>query len=129
MEIPADRRYTRDHEWAKLELDGTVVIGITQFAQDQLGDVVYLELPEEGQDFEAEEAFGVVESVKSVSDLVAPLSGTVLRVNEALIDAPETVNQEPYDAGWLIVLEPSDADDLDPLYSASDYEEFLGSLG
>ena len=129
MEIPADRRYTRDHEWAKLELDGTVVIGITQFAQDQLGDVVYLELPEEGQDFEAEEAFGVVESVKSVSDLVAPLSGTVLRVNEALIDAPETVNQEPYDAGSLIVLEPSDADDLDPLYSASDYEEFLGSLG
>ena len=101
MKVPEDRRYTKDHEWALPE-DGRVRVGITDYAQDALGDVVFVELPQVGQVLEAGAAFGEVESTKSVSDVYAPVAGVVAAVNEALTDAPETINADPYGAGWLV---------------------------
>ena len=122
FETPDDRRYLESHEWA-LETDGTVRVGISEFAQDELGDVVFVELPDVGDAVDREEAFGVVESIKAVSDLYAPVSGEVVGVNEALFDAPELVNDDPYGEGWMIVIEPADAGELEGLLAAADYAD------
>ena len=122
-EIPQELKYASTHEWARLEEDGTVTVGISDHAQEALGDVVYVEHPELGQPVaEAEEA-GVVESVKAASDIYAPLGGTVVAVNEALEDAPETVNQDPYGDGWFFRIEPVDVTQLEELLDAEGYSE------
>lgn len=124
MEVPKDLMYTREHEW--LRIDGNKgVIGITEFAQDQLGDVVFVELPKEGSDLQQENTFGVVESVKTVSDLYAPASGKVTKVNKELEAHPELINQEPYGKGWIVEVELKDANEKNGLLSAADYENFL----
>ncbi len=124
MEVPKDLRYTNEHEW--LKVDGTKgVIGITQFAQDQLGDVVFVEVPAVGTELAAENTFGVVESVKTVSDLYAPVAGKVVAVNKDLEANPELVNQDPYGKGWMIEVELSDAAQAVGLLSAADYEAFI----
>ncbi|HEX9243719.1 MAG TPA: glycine cleavage system protein GcvH [Anaeromyxobacter sp.] len=124
MEIPQDLRYTREHEWARNK-GGRIVVGITDFAQDQLGDVVYVELPDVGDPVKKGESFGVVESTKAVSELFAPISGKVLEVNAPLSDAPETINEDPYEEGWMIVIEPSDPKDLEALMDAKAYQAFV----
>ena len=129
MECPDHLRYTREHEWVDVEGD-IATIGITDHAQDQLGDIVYLELPDEGDDVERGKPFGVVESVKAVSDIYAPLSGTVSKVNQALVDSPETLNTSPYgDDGWLVKIEVADPDELDELMSAEDYKAYVEAEG
>lgn len=121
--VPAELKYTKEHEWvSELTADGTVRIGVTDHAQSELGDVVYVDLPEVGETIDAEATFGEIESTKSVSDLFAPIAGEVVAVNEDLADAPETVNSDPYGAGWLIEVRPSDTADLEGLLSAADYE-------
>lgn len=122
-DIPAELKYAATHEWARLEEDGTVTVGISDHAQSALGDVVYIEAPEIGLTVGAQEEAGVVESVKAASDIYAPVGGTVCVVNEALIDAPETVNQDPYGDGWFFKLTPTDAADLDDLLDAEAYAE------
>jgi glycine cleavage system H protein len=124
-ETPSELRYARSHEWARLEEDGTVTVGITDHAQDALGDVVFVEHPEVGQQLVAESEAGVVESVKAASDIYAPVSGKVVAVNTTLEDAPENVNQDPYGDGWFFKLEPDDPADLDALMGADDYADFL----
>jgi glycine cleavage system H protein len=124
---PTDRRYTDDHEWAKLE-DGLVAVGITNYAQEQLGDIVYVELPQPGDTVEKAVPFGIVESVKAASDLFSPVEGEVVAVNEELVDRPELVNEDPYDAGWMLKVQPEDEAQLDDLMSAEDYEAHLESL-
>jgi glycine cleavage system H protein len=126
-EIPSDLKFARSHEWARLEEDGTVTVGITDHAQDALGDVVFVEHPEVGQQLVAESEAGVVESVKAASDIYAPVSGKVIAVNAALEDAPEKVNQDPYGDGWFFKIKPEDPADLEELLSADDYAEFLES--
>jgi glycine cleavage system H protein len=121
---PDDVRYTAEHEWARLE-NGLVTVGITGYASEQLGDVVFVELPETGKQLEASKPFGVVEAVKTVSDLYAPVAGKVVEVNGALADNPALVNQEPYGAGWMIKLEPKDPADVQKLMSSADYERML----
>ena len=120
MNFPEDLRYTKDHEWARSKA-GRVVIGITEFATDQLGDVVYVELPAVGAQVKKGETFGVVESTKAVSDLYAPVSGKVVEINSPLVDAPEGINEDPYGAGWMIAVEPSNPGDLDDLLDAKAY--------
>ena len=126
--VPADLRYTREHEWAKVEGD-RARIGITDFAQEQLGDVVFVELPKGGARVTAMQAFGVVESVKAVSDLFAPLSGEVVEVNAELGKKPETANVDPYGQGWMIAVRMADTQELDALMSAADYEKFIATAG
>jgi glycine cleavage system H protein len=126
--VPADLRYTREHEWAKQE-GGRIRVGITEFAQEQLGDVVFVELPKQGARVRAHQTFGVVESVKAVSDLFAPVSGEVAEVNAALVKKPETVNQDPYGQGWMIVVMPADAKEWDQLLTAAQYSEFIAQGG
>ncbi|MEN8040579.1 MAG: glycine cleavage system protein GcvH [Actinomycetota bacterium] len=123
MQYPADLKYAESHEWAKLEGDSSVRMGISDFAQDALGDVVYVEVPEVGADVTAGEACSEVESTKSVSDVNAPVSGTVVAVNEALDTNPELVNSDPYGDGWFAVIEIADTSELDNLMSAEAYEE------
>jgi glycine cleavage system H protein len=122
---PTDRRYTSEHEWIKPEGDHYVV-GITAFAQDQLGDIVYLELPKVGDRIEAGNAFGVIESVKTASDLYAPITGEVIEVNSDLVDQPQSVNDDPYAAGWMIKIRAADAGDVDNLLTAAQYSEQTG---
>lgn len=122
FEIPADCRYLDSHEWARSD-DGTVRVGISDFAQDELGDVVFVELPAVGETVTAEQAFGVVESIKAVSDLYAPVSGEVVEVNEDLDTAPELVNEDPFGEGWLLAIEPSDPHEFDSLLSAAEYTD------
>jgi glycine cleavage system H protein len=124
MDFPEDLRYTREHEWARIK-GQKVVVGITDFAQDQLGDVVYVELPDVGDPVKRGESFGVVESTKAVSELFAPISGKVVEVNDPLSDAPETINEDPYEEGWMIVIEPSDPKDLESLMDAKAYRAFV----
>ena len=124
-EIPTECRYASTHEWARLEEDGTVTVGITDHAQTALGDVVYVELPEEGQQLVSQQEAGVVESVKAASDIYAPLTGTVIAVNDALEDSPETVNEDPYGDGWFFKLEADDTNELDDLLSSDAYGEQL----
>ena len=126
--IPADLRYTKEHEWAKLEGDKARV-GITAFAQEQLGDVVFVELPKVGAKVTAMKTFGVVESVKAVSDLFAPLSGEVVEANTELTKKPETVNSDPYGEGWMIVIKLSNPKEMDGLMSAADYEKLVAAAG
>ena len=122
-DIPTELKYAATHEWARLEEDGTVTVGIGDHAQSALGDVVYIEAPELSLMVAAQEEAGVVESVKAASDIYAPIGGTVCAVNEALTDAPETVNQDPYGDGWFFKLTPTDAGDLDDLLDAEAYAE------
>jgi len=124
MNVPADLLYTKQHEWVLVE-GNNATVGITDFAQQELGDVVYIELPEEGQSFGAEESFGSVESVKAVSELYMPLSGKVREVNSELADTPETVNEDPYGDGWMIRISISDDGQVDELMSSDDYLEYL----
>ncbi|SDF98167.1 glycine cleavage system H protein [Onishia taeanensis] len=119
--IPANLRYTESHEWILDNGDGTVTIGITDHAQESLGDVVFVDLPEVGQELGAGEEFGVIESVKAASDLYAPLAGEVVEVNEALEDAPETVNEAPYEGGWIAKLKLADEGELSKLLDAEAY--------
>jgi len=118
--IPADLRYAASHEWARLEADGTVTVGISDHAQIALGDVVFVELPEIGKQLSAEQEAGVVESVKAASDIYAPIAGEVIAVNEELTDSPELVNSDPY-GSWFFKLKPSNAGDLDKLLDAAGY--------
>ncbi|HOM99258.1 MAG TPA: glycine cleavage system protein GcvH [Acidobacteriota bacterium] len=124
MSIPADLMYTKQHEWVSIDGD-TATVGITEYAQQELGDIVYVELPEVGESFEAEESFGSVESVKAVSQIYMPLSGRVIAVNEDLADAPEIVNQDPYGEGWMIKVEIIDPSLVHELMSAEEYENYL----
>ena len=126
--VPGNLKYTREHEWAKQEGD-RVRVGVTAYAQDQLGDVVFVELPKVGAKVTASKNFGVVESVKAVSDLFAPVSGEVVEVNGELPQKPETVNQDPYGKGWMIVVKPSNQAEWDQLLTAQQYEEFLAQGG
>ena len=123
-EYPDDLKYTKEHEWARID-GNRATIGITQFAVDQLGDITQVELPKEGEKLRAGEPFGTVESVKAVSDLFAPLSGTVVKVNDPLIDSPEYVNDDCYDEGWMVQVELGNPAEADSLLSADQYQEFL----
>jgi glycine cleavage system H protein len=123
MEFPEDLKYTEQHEWARNE-GGRVRVGITDFAQDALGDVVYVDTPDVGTEVTGGEPFGEVESTKSVSDVYAPVSGVVVEVNVVLADMPDRVNEDPYGEGWMIVIEPTDAAAYDALWDAGRYREF-----
>lgn len=122
MNIPGDLKYTKDHEWIKVEGD-IVTIGVTDFAQGELGDIVYIEVETVGDELQKEEVFGTVEAVKTVSDLFMPISGEVMEFNESLESAPESVNNDPYNAGWMIKVKISNPEDLDSLLSAEEYEQ------
>ena len=126
LNLPEDLSYAEDHEWILRDGD-TVKIGISDYAQDQLGDMVFIELPEVGQTVAAAEACAVVESVKAASDVYAPVGGEIVEVNEALVDSPETVNQDTYGEGWLFRLQPADVSEMAPLMDAEAYEDFLAS--
>jgi len=126
MDYPTNYRYTREHEWLRLE-DDTATVGITHHAQDQLGDVVFVELPEVGAKLQAEGAFGAVESVKAVSDIYSPLSGDVTEVNESLIDAPEKINEDPHGDGWLIRVTVFDRSEIDKLMTSEQYAEYVAA--
>ncbi|MEE1921639.1 glycine cleavage system protein GcvH [Pseudomonas sp. 148P] len=123
--IPADRRYAESHEWAKLEADGTVTVGISDHAQQALGDVVFVELPEIGKVFAQGDAAGVVESVKAASDIYSPVGGEVIAVNEEISESPELLNEEPYES-WIFKLKPSNKADLDKLLDAAGYAAAIG---
>lgn len=124
MNTPKELRYSEEHEWVRVEGD-KVRVGITDFAQAELGDIVFVELPEVGTEVTANEPFGSVESVKTVSELYAPVSGKVVEVNEALNDSPEFVNESPYEKAWMIVIEPSDISEVDNLLTAEQYEAMI----
>ena len=121
--IPDDLHYSKDHEWVRVE-GNIAVVGITDYAQDSLGDVVYVELPKAGDDFTANESFGSVESVKAVSEVFSPVSGEIVGINETLADAPEKVNQDPYGEGWMIRVTMSNSGEVDSLLTAAEYEDF-----
>lgn len=120
-EIPEELRYTEDHEWVKLT-DGDAKYGITDYAQEELGDIVYIELPEVGEDVEKGDMMGVVESVKTVSDLYAPISGTIKEINESLEGAPETINEDPYGDGWIVTIEYDDKSEYESLMDAEEFK-------
>jgi glycine cleavage system H protein len=124
MNLPKELRYSEEHEWVRVE-GNKAYIGITDFAQSELGDIVFVELPEEGDDVEQDQSFGSVESVKTVSELYAPVGGKVLEVNTELEDAPELVNSSPYEQAWMIVVELTDTAELDKLMSAEEYEKLV----
>ena len=126
MNVPEELKYTKDHEWVRLEGD-VLTIGITDFAQSELGDIVYVEVDTLDETLEAEEVFGTVEAVKTVSDLFLPVAGEVIEFNEALEDEPEKVNDDPYGEGWMIKLKCTDTSELDELLSAEDYKTLIGA--
>jgi glycine cleavage system H protein len=126
MNVPADLRYSSDHEWARSEAAGRVRVGITDYAQDALGDVVYVDLPAVGDRVELGASFGEVESTKSVSELYAPVTGTVLEVNGDLVDEPQKLNDDPYGDGWVCVIEPDDPAQLETLLDAAAYAALIG---
>lgn len=128
MEFPEELKYTEEHEWVLTEGE-LVTIGITDFAQDQLGDVVFVELPDEGATVEAGKVFGVVESVKAVSDIYSPISGEVVEINSELVDSPEILNTSPYEDAWMIKVQPADPSQLDDLMDASAYQKFIEEEG
>ena len=121
--VPEDLHYSKDHEWVRVEGD-SAIIGITDYAQDSLGDVVYVELPKAGEEFSANESFGSVESVKAVSEVFTPVSGAVVKVNETLNDAPEKVNTDPYGDGWMIQVRMANPGEVDSMLTAAEYEDF-----
>jgi len=124
MSVPGNLKYTKDHEWAKVEGD-IVTVGITDYAQGELGDVVFVELPEVGAEVGKNETFGSIEAVKAVADLFSPVSGEVTEINEAISDAPETVNKDPYAGGWMVKIRASDIDELNDLMDAEAYENHI----
>ena len=124
MNFPEDLKYTKEHEWVRLK-GNIATIGITDWAQDQLGDIVFVELPEEGENVEKSDTFGVVESTKSVNDVYVPLSGKVVEVNDPLLDSPEIINEDCYNEGWMVRIEMSDKSELDDLMNAEEYEAFI----
>lgn len=124
MEFPEGLRYSKEHEWVLVE-DKVAIIGITEFAQHELGDIVYVELPEVGEKVVKDDPFGAVESVKAVSDVFAPVSGAVVEVNDVLPESPETINEDPYGDGWMIKVEIADMDDLKDLMTAEEYAEYI----
>ena len=126
MNIPQELKYTKDHEWVRIEGD-TAIIGVTDFAQGELGDIVYVEVETLDETLEKEEVFGTVEAVKTVSDLYMPLSGEIIEFNDSLEDEPEKVNEDPYGEGWMIKIKLSDTSELDDLLSADEYKEVVGS--
>jgi glycine cleavage system H protein len=125
MNFPDDLKYSKEHEWLRLE-DGVAVIGISEFAQDELGDIVYVEQPKVGDKVRQNEQFGVVESVKTVSDLYSPVSGEVVEVNDEVANTPELLNKDPYGAGWIIKVKPDDVSEVDNLLSSEDYQQMVG---
>ena len=125
MNIPSNLQYTKDHEWVKIE-NGVATIGITDFAQGELGDIVFVELPEVGKSFNAGDAFGTIEAVKTVTDLFSPISGKIVAINEGLDNDPGKVNSDPYGDGWLVKIRLSDPDEKDGLMSSIAYEEIIG---
>jgi glycine cleavage system H protein len=127
MTNPSDLRYIKEHDWVRVDADGLAIFGITDHAQDSLGDVVFVDLPDPGSQVAQSESFGEIESVKAVSELIAPVSGTVVERNEAVVDAPELVNESPYEDGWLLKVAVADASELDGLMSAEEYDSFLAS--
>jgi glycine cleavage system H protein len=124
MNIPSELRYTKDHEWVKVEGD-TAIVGITDYAQSELGDVVYVELPEDGAEVSMNETFGSIEAVKAVADLFSPVSGEVIEINESIQDEPEKVNQDAYGDGWMVKIRLSNPDELSQLMDASAYEKHI----
>ena len=126
MNIPAELKYTKDHEWIRIEGD-IAVIGITDFAQGELGDIVYVEVETVDETLDAEEVFGTVEAVKTVSDLFLPVSGEIVEFNESLEDEPEVVNSDPYGDGWMVKVKMSDTSEVDGLMSAEDYKALIGA--
>lgn len=126
MNFPENLRYTEEHEWVRLAEDGTATVGITDFAQSELGDIVYIEIETEGEELDANEVFGSIEAVKTVSDLFLPVAGTVTEVNEKLEDAPETVNEDPYGEGWLIKMQVADIADIETLLTVEAYKKLIG---
>lgn len=125
MDIPSDLKYTQEHEWVRDNGDGTVTVGITDFAQSELGDIVFVELEPEGFEFDKEEVFGTVEAVKTVSELFAPVAGEIAEVNEELEDDPEMVNNDPYGSGWMVKIKVSDPSQIEELLSADDYQDVI----
>jgi len=126
MNLPDDLRYTEEHEWARYdEASGVATIGVTDFAQSELGDIVFLELPAVGDEVQAGDAIGTIEAVKTVADLYAPVSGEIMAVNEQLNDAPELINEAPYDAGWMVRIKLSDPEELDSLLSVEKYQSLV----
>ncbi len=128
-EIPSDLKYTKSHEWVRVEDDGSMTVGITDDAQKLLGDLVFVELPEVGNDVIAGDECGVVESVKAASDIYSPVAGEVIAVNEELIDTPEIINQDPYNNGWIYRIQPTNDHDIDDLLDADAYEEHVVAEG
>lgn len=124
MDFPKDLKYHKEHTWVKVE-GSRALIGITDHAQEELGDIVYVELPERGSESEQDESFGTVESAKAISELFAPISGRVVDINEDLADQPELINDDPYDSGWLVEIEMSDPSELDSLLTADTYKKFI----
>jgi glycine cleavage system H protein len=125
VEFPDELRYTKEHEWARGEGEGRVRVGITDYAQDALGDVVYVDVPEVGTSVQGNQPFGEVESTKSVSDVYSPISGTIVERNPLLEERPELVNEQPYGDGWLVVIEPADPSELEALLDATAYRAFI----
>lgn len=125
MNLPDDLKYTKEHEWVRDNGDGTVTVGITDFAQGELGDIVFVELEPEGSEFEQDDVFGTVEAVKTVSELFSPISGEIVEINELLEDDPELVNNDPYGDGWMVKIKISDSSELDSLLSVDDYQELV----
>ncbi len=125
MSLPQELKYTKDHEWIKIDGD-TATIGITDHAQGELGDIIFIEFPDVGQEMEKDEPFGTIEAVKTVADLFAPISGTVAEINESLEDSPETVNEDAFGDGWIVKVSISDAGEPDELLSADQYAELIG---
>ncbi|MBT3666717.1 MAG: glycine cleavage system protein GcvH [Opitutae bacterium] len=124
--VPTELFYTKDHEWIRQEPDGSCIVGITHHAQDSLGDVTFVEMPSTGQNFDRGSVFGVVESVKAASDLYMPLTGEIIEINEDLNDSPENVNNDPYTAGWLIKIKPSEEISMDDLLNSENYKKEIG---
>ncbi|EIW18978.1 MULTISPECIES: glycine cleavage system protein GcvH [Pelosinus] len=128
MNIPKELKYSKDHEWVKVE-GNVAIIGVTDFAQSQLGDVVFVELPDELSTVKVGDSFSVIESVKAVSDIYAPVSGKIVKVNQALTDSPDLINQEPYGEGWIVVIEMSDSSELDDLLDSDAYAQLAAEGG
>ena len=128
MNIPKELKYSNDHEWVKVDGD-VAYIGVSDFAQAQLGDIVFVEIPDEGREIKAGETFSVIESVKAVSDIIAPVSGKIVKVNDALGDTPEVINQDPYVEGWIVAVELSDPSEMDALLDAGAYEKLTAEGG
>lgn len=129
MDIPKYLKYTKEHEWANYDEDeNVVIIGVTDYAQEKIGDITFVELPEEGDEFEKGASMAEVEHHKGIEDVFAPVSGRIVESNEALSETPELINQDPFEEGWLVKMEPADISELDELMDAAEYEEYVASL-